>query len=1268
MKEAVIHSAPAAAKPAAFFGTKSPEAFFSSGSEKGEATEQFFQKTGAQPRLIVGERNDAYEQQANAMADKVAAKIVAPEPVKPAPVQTKPAAIETADLQKKEDQKERDTELPPVTKLQKKPVFESEEPLAGAESIQRSSTGTEAAAPSSVESALATSKGGGSPLPDATRQSMESSFGADFSGVRVHHDTEASKMNNQLGAQAFTHGNDVYFGDGKYAPQSTEGNKLLAHELTHTIQQGASVKKKEKTAVNETPPVQMKEGDAAAKGPSVAGSEVVNISSGTFTPTEALAVEIEEAKHKGLDVQVNTGAVAGIGTIKVRGSKGKFDSVKEGKLPLNIPYLAAANPTLWAKIDNGTVTGAAGTDKAKAALPSWIQGNAAALGWVGIDIKSIAGKLTNSYEGGTLKLSINDVNVKVAEFADATLTAGFENLQKPVVNISATVKVKGIVDANLKISNDTGPLSGSLDVNVNFKAFSGSVTVAYKPDGTIDVKGTVAYAADKLSGSLTLIATDKATADNFARDQVGGGGNAAEAALPAEVPAPTGGKDRALAGMGTLTFNLTEWFAGSVTVIVDGKGDVTVVGKIAPPKEIELFPQKNFDKELFKMEARASYGIPVIGNVFVFANVGLSALARVGPAKIYNMEVEGTYSTDPGIAKSITISASLNLSAYAGLRLRAEGGAGIEILGHDIKLGVGINADAGVKGYIDARPTIGYRDPGEFFFKGHMEMAAQPVLGLSGDLFVDLDSPWWSPAPDKKWTWPIGGIEYPLPGQFGISADMEYVLGSGKVPEITFGKADFDGAKFMTDLVDNTPPGGAGKGKGDKAGSYVDGGAAGASPKPADKKGGDKGGAKPPPAKGGGKKDKGKDADKNDELKQMDAAMKKVKALEGGKALSKSEITAEVNKIKAAHNISITVKEQGSDAWTVTLSGKGKGSKQPAKVKRKKGDDKTPENADPKKQKQLEAGIKAIKDEDKKVAGDGKMKKEEAEKVASNVKGAHGDIFKSISVLDAGENWKYHYLQKSEGDVTGSKEEKPKLPDGYVVGTFIKSGVAMYKIVSVGKESVEVLNMDSESVKMVKKLDAVVKLIEDKKWVKASDKEIEDFNEKKFPEERKLPSVVSGEVIRDHYESFGWTGHSASLRATGVPIIVAEVNRVKALKNKVQQDKEWKLLKTSGWVKSTGAVATYDPSAQEYHVDHEPDLSKRWNDLGGRSNDDAYRNAQLTAPSLNVVEKIFNLSKKKTKYTLIVKKSFSSAKLASPPKSKTIMGQPYLDKSGKPLK
>tara|TARA_R110002020_G_scaffold83108_3_gene205910 strand:- start:21024 stop:25064 length:4041 start_codon:yes stop_codon:yes gene_type:complete len=119
--------------------------------------------------------------------------------------------------------------------------------------IQRK--GGNASAGTVIESQLSSSKGSGSSLSEPTRNQMESSFGADFSNVKVHTDSNAIAMSQSLNAQAFTHGSDVYFNTGKYDTNSSDGQHLLAHELTHTIQQGAAIQKKEQISTT-TPRIQ----------------------------------------------------------------------------------------------------------------------------------------------------------------------------------------------------------------------------------------------------------------------------------------------------------------------------------------------------------------------------------------------------------------------------------------------------------------------------------------------------------------------------------------------------------------------------------------------------------------------------------------------------------------------------------------------------------------------------------------------------------------------------------------------------------------------------------------------------------------------------------------------------------------------------------------------------------------------------------------------------------------------------------------------------
>ncbi|GJL76409.1 DUF4157 domain-containing protein [Nitrosomonas sp.] len=230
---------------------------------------------GLQRKLTVGAADDQYEQEADQVARQVMSmpdaavannsmqRTSSQEDDQEKMVQTKPLATSiTPFVQREIINNEEDNETPVQAKLasvqreispeedkdnpvqakianeinrktlQRQPeaVDEEEEPIQ-AKSAGSMSDSFEAG--DDVESQISQSKGLGSPLPDPVRNYMEPRFGVDFSDVRVHTGNEAVQMNRAVGAQAFTHGSDVYFGEGR-SPNNLE---LTAHELTHVVQQ-----------------------------------------------------------------------------------------------------------------------------------------------------------------------------------------------------------------------------------------------------------------------------------------------------------------------------------------------------------------------------------------------------------------------------------------------------------------------------------------------------------------------------------------------------------------------------------------------------------------------------------------------------------------------------------------------------------------------------------------------------------------------------------------------------------------------------------------------------------------------------------------------------------------------------------------------------------------------------------------------------------------------------------------------------------------------
>ncbi|XXX81630.1 DUF4157 domain-containing protein [Sorangium sp. So ce134] len=119
-----------------------------------------------------------------------------------------------------------------------------------APAIARKGEGDARVAPG-VAAEIGSAKGSGQPLPPGVRAFMEPRFRADFSQVRVHTGDGAARLSQKVRAQAFTSGNHIFFGRDRWRPETAEGRELLAHELTHTIQQGAAVQRSADATVSE---------------------------------------------------------------------------------------------------------------------------------------------------------------------------------------------------------------------------------------------------------------------------------------------------------------------------------------------------------------------------------------------------------------------------------------------------------------------------------------------------------------------------------------------------------------------------------------------------------------------------------------------------------------------------------------------------------------------------------------------------------------------------------------------------------------------------------------------------------------------------------------------------------------------------------------------------------------------------------------------------------------------------------------------------------
>ncbi|NJR62821.1 MAG: DUF4157 domain-containing protein [Cyanobacteria bacterium CRU_2_1] len=211
-----------------------------------EESEPFFKKTGhpaffssvavnpIQAKLTMGKPGDGFEREADATADAIVNHHQPPHVQQQDELIQRQPTEEEEPIQTQSEPLMEDKEEAIQTKPELQLQMPDEEQMEEVQTKLESGGQTQR---SPLVSQLQQTQGRGNPLPRKTRSAMESAFGRDLSDVQIHTDRESVQMNRELNAQAFTHGKDIYFNQGKFDPESSMGKHLLAHELTHVMQQ-----------------------------------------------------------------------------------------------------------------------------------------------------------------------------------------------------------------------------------------------------------------------------------------------------------------------------------------------------------------------------------------------------------------------------------------------------------------------------------------------------------------------------------------------------------------------------------------------------------------------------------------------------------------------------------------------------------------------------------------------------------------------------------------------------------------------------------------------------------------------------------------------------------------------------------------------------------------------------------------------------------------------------------------------------------------------
>ena len=212
-------------------------------SQKSSKIGHSFGKILVQPKLKIGEPGDKYEQEADKVAAQVVQKINSPTTQRQELGEEEDLQMksETGTIQREDLPDEDELMMKSETgTIQREELPEEEELQMKSETIQRQSKVDTSTASDELETSLNNARSGGQSLQPELRMKMESAMGADFSAVKVHTDDKADRLNKSIQAKAFTTGKDVFFRQGEYNPGSQGGQELIAHELTHVVQQGGN--------------------------------------------------------------------------------------------------------------------------------------------------------------------------------------------------------------------------------------------------------------------------------------------------------------------------------------------------------------------------------------------------------------------------------------------------------------------------------------------------------------------------------------------------------------------------------------------------------------------------------------------------------------------------------------------------------------------------------------------------------------------------------------------------------------------------------------------------------------------------------------------------------------------------------------------------------------------------------------------------------------------------------------------------------------------
>lgn len=346
-KSKTVNRAARQAQGHSFFRKAGDRAFLSSNENSA------FFGAAVQPKLNVSQPDDPLEKEADKMAEKVMRKpdtvVQAATDDEQSGISRKPEDLNgnisvhakeeesSGEEEEKKDDEVLSTKRENASSAQTNIVITPKASLSDTAIIRNSGRAPPLTA-KVFKQMLANASGTGSALTESTRQFMESRFRANFRSVRIHTDSIAETLSGNIQAQAFTHGHDIYFNNGKYSPNTATGGLLLAHELSHVLQQERVLQQQQRpsAATSAVPaPRSMPHSAIPAEGqqtPSVPASPEAP-APGSLIPAEPSASTTKSQAPKALPERTSTVPPS---------PPGMAGTVLPSKVPADIPRAPAS--------------------------------------------------------------------------------------------------------------------------------------------------------------------------------------------------------------------------------------------------------------------------------------------------------------------------------------------------------------------------------------------------------------------------------------------------------------------------------------------------------------------------------------------------------------------------------------------------------------------------------------------------------------------------------------------------------------------------------------------------------------------------------------------------------------------------------------------------------------------------------------------------------------------------------------------------------------